>query len=544
MIPAAEFTLSSTLTEEIRLRRADNNERFVAFALAAADMVAEVDAAGIITYAAGAYRSKLGMEPEAWVGQSLRQVVAPIDLEVLDTALMTLCERGRLLPSTVRLANPERTPMALAGLRLAAQGRPMRLCVTFALPPAPVAPGRPVDVACFARAMEAMLRADFPCGIELLEIEGATGETVGPALETLVPDALASEIGPGRFGIIGTGTRGGDLVSVAASLEAVLRGRGVAASVSSRNLPLAAEELSSTQAIRALRKALDVFARDGTAGLDAGGFGGGLAGYVQHAMQHAGKMRRLIAERRFSLVYQPIMTLSDRKLHHYEALLRPHQGAGAPATSPQDFVLLVETIGLAAELDLVVAEMASEAAEHSSVPIAFNVSGQSMQDPAFSDRLLTRLRGTPAQRAGRLVVEMTETAQLEDVAQAGRTALLLRELGVPFCLDDFGAGTADVRVLRAIPADIVKLDGSYIHGITSPGRERAFVAGMVDIARAAGARIVAEQVVTEAEAAVLLELGVDYGQGWLFGRPAKLPPGPARPVAVARRKGEVRDAWG
>jgi EAL domain-containing protein (putative c-di-GMP-specific phosphodiesterase class I) len=69
----------------------------------------------------------------------------------------------------------------------------------------------------------------------------------------------------------------------------------------------------------------------------------------------------------------------------------------------------------------------------------------------------------------------------------------------------------------------VKLDGSYVPGVTENGRERALVAGMVEIARGAGAQIVAERTETEGEAEVLRQVGVQYGQGWLFGRPGPLP---------------------
>ena len=80
---------------------------------------------------------------------------------------------------------------------------------------------------------------------------------------------------------------------------------------------------------------------------------------------------------------------------------------------------------------------------------------------------------------------------------------MLRSLGVPFCLDDFGAGAADIRLLRALTPDIVKLDGSYIPGNRAWRRERAFVTGMIEIARAGRAEIVAEQVEIETEAEVL-----------------------------------------
>jgi EAL domain-containing protein (putative c-di-GMP-specific phosphodiesterase class I) len=147
------------------------------------------------------------------------------------------------------------------------------------------------------------------------------------------------------------------------------------------------------------------------------------------------------------------------------------------------------------------------------------------------------------------MVEMTETAEVENLPEAARTAEALRAAGVPFCLDDFGAGTADVRVLRALPADVVKLDGSYVPGVVHGGRERAFVAGMIDIARAAGAEVVAERVESEAEADALRAVGVTYAQGWLFGRPGPLPSAAeARPTAphrpgTARRRGE-QETWG
>ena len=310
-----------------------------------------------------------------------------------------------------------------------------------------------------------------------------------------------------------------------------MRALGADATVASRNLTLADEGLSSVQAARALRQALDVFARNGAAGLDGAGFTSGLASYVKGAMQHTGPMRRAIVDRKFTLSFQPIVALADRAVHHYEALLRPQPLPGCPSGTPQEFVMLAETVGLAAELDMAVVSLACEAAAQSRIPIAFNLSAQSMQDPAFRDRLMARLIRDPARKAGRLIAEMTETAQLEDIAEAANTAQMLRDLHIPFCLDDFGAGGADMRVLRGMPVNIVKLDGSYTAGIGTNGRERAFVAGMVEIARAAGAEVVAEWVETEEEAEALRAMGVTYGQGWLFGRPEPLPAQNAARVA-------------
>ena len=185
--------------------------------------------------------------------------------------------------------------------------------------------------------------------------------------------------------------------------------------------------------------------------------------------------------------------------------------------------MLVEALGLADELDLQIARMACDRALAASSRVAFNISGQSVQNPGFRKRLIAMLRHHPACTSKLAMVEITETAEIEDVAEGLATVEALRGIGVPFCLDDFGAGTADMRLLRALTPDIVKLDGSYVPGITSTGRERSFIAGMVEIARAVGAAVVAERIETEAEAAALSGLGVTFGQGWLFGRPDELP---------------------
>ncbi len=193
--------------------------------------------------------------------------------------------------------------------------------------------------------------------------------------------------------------------------------------------------------------------------------------------------------------------------------------------------MMVEALGLADELDLAVARVTCAQAARACVPIAFNLSGQSAQDPAFRERLIEMLSESLACRTGLVIVEMTESAELENMEEAALTANALKRLGITFCLDDFGAGSTDMRVLRALGANIVKLDGSYVPGVAVAGRDRAFVAGMVEIARAVGAEIVAERVETESEAAALAQLGVHYGQGWLFGRPGPLPRNAARLVA-------------
>ena len=520
----------------------DPRERFVTFSFAAADLLVETTPDGKITFATGAFHSLLGRKPESFLGQPVRELVAPGDREAFDQALTVLPMRGRQLPMTLRLADKARTPRALAGLLFAEAGRPAKLCLTFAALPLPL--GKPAGGGAarpVLAAAQARLRQGAGGGLDLLEISapgGVQGQNLGlgAILEEIAPNTLVGEAAPGRVGMLAA-EASHDIVAVAAALESALQARGIAGTVASQRLKLAADELTQDQAARALRHALGVFARGGIEGLAKAGFAGGLADYVRQAAKHAGALRRAIREARYQLAYQPIVRLGDRGLHHYEALLRPQAIAGIEIAGTEDFVTLVETTGLAGELDLAVAERAAAAASHAPAPIAFNLSSLSLQDSGFRAHLLAQLAGTAN---GRLIVEMTETAEIEDLEQVRQGAEALRGLGIPFCLDDFGAGSADMRILRAVPADYVKLDGSYVPGVAQPGRERDFVAAMAEIVRAAGCAMVAERIESEAEAETLRGLGITYGQGWLFGRPGPLPENAS---GVARRRGAAAGKW-
>jgi EAL domain-containing protein (putative c-di-GMP-specific phosphodiesterase class I) len=516
---------------EAENRRAETNERFVAFAFAGADLMAETEADGTITYAAGAFQTKFGRPAETFVGARVQSLVAPADHEALGSALCVLAQRGRLPPFMLRLADTARTPLALAGILLPAGKRSQRLCLTFARPPEPAASVlHPRTPQAFARLAEAHVRSGTPGELKLLEIGGKGGRlanldshSVGVALNAVAPDAQSGVLGPGRYGVIGGTVAGNGGQSMEGALQNALRDQGIDVTVTAKKLDLEPDGLTQAQAARALKQALNAFAQDGVRGLDAAGLSQTLAGYMKSAGRKADIMRRVIREGRFSLSYQPIVCLHRRTVHHYEALIRPRGIPELPMSGPQDFVMLVEALGLADELDLRVAAVACDEAMRSRQSVGFNISGQSVQNPKFRHHFIDRLRIHPACRAGLVMVEMTETAEIENVEEALLTATALRDIGVPFCLDDFGAGAADMNLLRRLLPSIVKLDGSYVAGIGACGRERAFVAGMVEIARAVGAEVVAERVETEEEAKILTGLQVQYGQGWLFGRAQDLP---------------------
>lgn len=508
-------------------------DRFLTFAFAAAELLVETDAGGRITFAEGAFPARFGRPGHAFLGQPVQALVARDLRSGMGTALELLNATGRIRPTAIRLADAARSPFSVAGL--AAPGRDRRLCLTFAPLPADLPGGALPGGPGLARAAEEALRDEAGLGaLGLIELMGDGGglnpraDLAARIQEALAAHAgagaVAADFGAGRFGVL-PGEDVPDLATLASHVALLLAQHGLPGRVGTRAVPLATEGLNPMQATRALRFALSAFARGGDAALEKAGFAGGLAGFVVSAGERATALRRTIAERRFRLAFQPIVLIADRKPHHFEALLRPIPTPGSPYDQASEFIALAETVGLSETLDWAVVETACEAARAASgARIACNLSGLSLQAPAFRDRLCAMLDAAP-DLARRLLVEITETAEIEDEDEASRTVEALRARGLPICIDDFGAGAAAFRYLRAFRVDFVKVDGVYVANAVESERDRGFIAAMVDLARTVGAQVVAERIETEAQAVLMQRLGVAFGQGYLFGRPGTLPGG-------------------
>jgi EAL domain-containing protein (putative c-di-GMP-specific phosphodiesterase class I) len=517
-------------------------DRFIAFAFAGADLLIEASIDGAITFAAGAFRQRMGIEPEQAVGRQLQTLVAAPDRVTLTMALGALAARGRILPIVLRLNDAARTPASFAALVV--PSTPPRICVT--LGPVPTAseargPVESGDPRGFAREAEARLREGGGGELALVEVSNwrqvqaqLSGEDqkalragIAETFGTAGAEGAAQELADGRFSVLVRDTE--EVAGIVRRLDTLVRGSpaGRVAKVEGLGLSLTEEGLMPSQAARALRYALSQFRSGGMEAAKAVGGAEGLAGVLSRVAGKARLLRVAIVDKKFQLKYQPVVSLVDRSIHHFEALLRPFAPLIAPNQTTQDFVLSVEAMGLTEELDCAVTEMALATLRgQPDVSIAVNVSGLSIQSDTFQDRLLTMLAdpalGGPA-TARRLLIELTETVEVDDMVTAAASIAELRALGIQVCLDDFGAGAAAFRYLREFQVDVVKIDGLYVRRATLGARERSFVTSMVDLAAAVGARVIAEMVETEEEAQLMRLLGVEFGQGWLFGRPGTLP---------------------
>lgn len=219
-----------------------------------------------------------------------------------------------------------------------------------------------------------------------------------------------------------------------------------------------------------------------------------------------------------SIVFQPIVAADDLAAAGVEALAR---FTAAPIRGPDVWFAEAHRLGLGGELELLAIRRAL--AHGRDLPagcyLSLNASPTTLLDPALAATLRQGSLGPH-----RLVVELTEHAQVADYDQLARALAPLRASGMRLAIDDAGAGYASLRHILQLRPDVVKLDRQLIDGLDGDPVRRSLVAAMVAFSREIGARLVAEGVERAEELKTLQELGVHYAQGYLLGRPAALVP--------------------
>lgn len=225
-----------------------------------------------------------------------------------------------------------------------------------------------------------------------------------------------------------------------------------------------------------------------------------------------------IKDGRAMFAYQPVVDSQSGKPAFYEALLRL-RGTDGQLIPAGKFIPAVEHVGLARLVDRHVLEMAVEdLTAHPELSIAMNISGLTVAEHSWLRALIGKLQDKP-DVARRLIVEITETEALRDIDESARFVQAVRDLGCKVALDDFGAGYTSFKHLKALEVDIVKIDGGYVRDIHNNRDNRVFVHSLIELARTFGLQIIAECIEEQPEADHFREEGVQYMQGYFFGRP-------------------------
>ncbi|MBT8065637.1 MAG: EAL domain-containing protein [Gammaproteobacteria bacterium] len=238
------------------------------------------------------------------------------------------------------------------------------------------------------------------------------------------------------------------------------------------------------------------------------------------------RLREAMDRNRFAIYAQPIRPVDDdgEERESLEILLRLRDPESRKLVPPGAFLPAAERYGMSIELDKwVITSLFNMLFVHHAFEAVhrkywINLSGSSVGDRRFAEFLKHAVANSPLP-PGTINFEITETSVIRNIAEAGELISALREMGCQFALDDFGSGLSSFTYLKNLPVDIVKIDGSFIRDLLKDDTDRIFVKSIIDIAHTLDIKVVAEFVEDEKTLEMLRELGADYIQGFMTGRP-------------------------
>ena len=522
--------------------------RLLAMAFAASDLLFELEG-DRVAFAVGAGPIP-GLDPAAaWPGRTLGDLLGAACRTRVEAVLADLEPGRRSEPVEVLVLTGDgrARKASLRAFRLPDLDPAVSCAVRWIGEPEPAAPprGQPLlDARGLLRRLGDLLAVGGTgpeLSVDFIEVPGLAaaderhrraGERIEARLQSIsVGAASAARLSPDRFALM---RKTADVAALADEVRAAAAAEGLDLSAVASRANVG--DADAALAVRTLRLALDDCLRDGAA---AGG--GRFGDHLRRTVQDAEAFRAIVRDRRFNLVWQPIVALDSRAVHHFEALAR----LGTDKSAPTGSIGMAEELGLIQGFDLAVAEKALAQLRQPGFGLtraAINVSGASLAGDGYVEGLLKMTAAAPELRK-RLTVEITETAAMADLDSADRRLRALREAGIRICLDDYGVGAASFAYLRKLPVDLLKLDGGVVRDIGGNAKVRAMATHLIELCRELAIPTVAEMIETEAQAATVREIGVSFGQGWLFGRPAETPAVPVPAARPGRRKGELV-GWG
>jgi EAL domain-containing protein (putative c-di-GMP-specific phosphodiesterase class I) len=325
-----------------------------------------------------------------------------------------------------------------------------------------------------------------------------------------------------NYGLVhAAGTDIGDLRS---RIESHLKASGMggpAVAVTAGTVAADIENVDKGDLIKALRYSIKEFCDADSATAAIGNLSANLHKHVEEASRKMSSFRDIVSKSNFDIAFQPIVDLKTGRIVHFEALAR---FGGGSDQSPYELITFAENTGLICDFDYAMCQKLLDWLDQASrlgqrFRVALNLSGNSVSNPAFLTKLQTLLASHEKLR-DKLIIEITESARIKDLKQANGFIQTLRKAGHTVCLDDFGAGAAALRYLHELDVDIVKIDGQYIQGALAGGKNKAFLKAIAGLCTELGIETVAEMVEDEKTVAIIRECGIEFGQGYYFGKPS------------------------
>lgn len=545
-------TVSSAKPDQQVHAAQQQRDRFLAFAFAAADVLIEADSQGRILYCAGATENLFGESVETLVGKVLASTVASDDKVMVDAAMARLRATGRIERLSIAINHKAggQTVTELNGIVLPQRPNISSLVLRFSRS-ASDGPHRHVPSAgaltkdSFVELAKSRIAEGAERGedysltmldlaneefFERLGKEGAESfadDIEGQLRAWSVAGASVGRLATGpsgevtRYGVIHDGSvAAGQLEERISSLAAEADPSGEGLTVQSSSVSFEGGELSPEEMVQAVAYTINKFAAEGGEETSFGTLADGYKAMLDDTISRVRKFRTLTDSDQFSFVFQPVVSLGEWRVHHFEVLSRfEKDDSGA---SPYDTLVFAEDIGLVSEFDLAVLRKAIGLLQSDDFPaetsIAVNLSGRSLLNQRFVSELLSLL----AQNRGLknlLMFEITESFEIKDLTSANKLLQEIRKQGFTVCLDDFGAGAAAFQYLRNLQIDFVKIDGSYLHDAFASPFGKSFLRAIANLCADLKLRTIGEMVEDQLALDLLTQIGVDMGQGYFLGAP-------------------------
>lgn len=528
----------SGVLEETRKER----ERFVAFAFAAAEIFLELDQSGKILFAGGA-SDRITPSGKSLIGESIDSIVDKDDVEIYHALITHLSHKGRIGPLPLRFNTSDDRSIALRAFALnmpqqegthtflALRSAPLGVSVSDSAVDKEtglLTQDAFMDMAASTMAGSSNSNNLYMTTVAVDGLDEAK-EKFGPRymrqllkrvaahMKTLSVDGQsASQIGDKEFAFLHKNKADGE--HLADSIKSV--DENVTLTASSATISAEGDDVSEDQILRTLSYILTQFCKD-PENITFESLTNAYEDMAGSAQKRVTSMRSMIESGNFNIAFQPVLDLKTGSIHHNEVLSRFNSNMGD--STPLEVIRFAEDVGIIEEFDIALCHKAIDYIRKmkklgTPVTLAVNLSGRTLDSGRFVEPLMKTLLSAK-DVAHSLLLELTETTGVENFEKVEAILNDLKAANFRVCLDDFGAGAAGYQYLRAFNVDFVKIDGAYVQDMNAPGYRPTFLLSIVKLCNDLGIKTIGEHVENKFQAEFLKTLGVDFGQGYHFGKP-------------------------
>jgi len=520
-------------------------DRFLAFSFAASDILLEVNGKGIITFLSGAVKSLTGKDEKEFMNKDWLALFDKKDASLVEAMRdngKAGSKQGPYLITMKSQHSPSGRKSFISGMSLPGADR-FYVCISFGSnllklmrfeqedekPPQLAtkddfsnvvrktmdeakATGQDVDVTFLQmeklNALQSSMKADEWDTLKQSITDILLKNSLGGA---------AAEIDNSKYAVVhDRNTKATDIEKQIEALAKRLDPKKKGIKVDSVSVEGNLDTLNEREATRALIYTMNQFESQGM-DLSTTSLQSSFREYLEVNTNKILNIKALVAKQQFTINFQPIVELQTGDISHYEVLSR-----FSGTESPYELIVFAEDIGIAPDIDMSVCRQTLKFLDteekKSTVSMAVNLSGLSIQSDSFIDSLLSALDEykKPAQR---IIFEITESTAIVDLDRANKLIQKLRSKGNKVCLDDFGAGAASFQYLHKLDIDVVKIDGAYVKTVLTSPRDATMIKNVTQMCHEMDVKVIAEMIETEEQCRYLRDIGVDKGQGYFFGKP-------------------------